>query len=186
MPETQDPAAFARRTTGISIGISILLILLGLLALILPGAVGIAVAILVLWVIVFSGLAHVVHAWDARGTGDFLWRLLVGIVYLAVGIFLMLHPRESLVSLTLVLAILFLMEAGMLLAAYFWLRSRSGSGWLLLNALLTGVLGLLIGVDWPASSAWAIGMLVGVNILFSGFTRLMMSWSAHRALKLIG
>ncbi|MDE2346168.1 MAG: DUF308 domain-containing protein [Gammaproteobacteria bacterium] len=184
MSEAQDPAEFARRTTGISIGVSLLLILLGLLALALPGFAGLAVAILVLWVIVFSGLAHLVHAWDARGSGDFLWRLLVGIVYLAVGVFLLLHPRESLASLTLVLVILFLLEAGMLLAAYFWLRRRAGSGWLLVNALLTGALGLLIGLEWPASSAWAIGMLVGVNILFSGFSRLMMYWSAHHMLKL--
>ena len=106
-------------------------------------------AIMVLWIIVFSGVAHLVHAWDARGTGDFLWRLLVGIVYIVVGVFLMLHPRESLASLTLVLAILFLMEAGLMLAAFLWLRRRPGSGWLLLNAVLAGAIGLLIGMNWP-------------------------------------
>ncbi len=186
MPKTDDPVVTVRRTTGISIAVSVLLILLGLLALTLPGAVGIAVAILVLWIIVFSGVAHLVHAWDARGTGEFLWRLLVGVVYIVVGIFLLLHPRESLASLTLVLAILFLMEAGLMLAAFLWLRHRPGSSWLLLNALLAGAIGLLIGMNWPSSSAWAIGVLVGVNILFSGFVRLMLAWSAHRAVKFLG
>jgi len=185
MPEIKDSAAIARHTTGISIGVSLLLILLGLLALVLPGAVGIAVAILILWIIVFTGIAHLVHAWDARGTGEFLWRLLVGGVYIIVGIFLMLHPRESLASLTLVLAVLFLMEAGLMLAAFWWLRRRSGSGWLLLNALLACAIGLLIGFSWPASSAWAVGMLVGVNILFSGFARLMMSWKVRRVSKFL-
>jgi uncharacterized membrane protein HdeD (DUF308 family) len=185
MPTADDPVEIARRTTGISIGVSVLLILLGLLALILPGAVGIAVTILILWIIVFSGVAHLVHAWDARGTGDFLWRLLVGIVYIVVSIFLLLHPRESLASLTLVLAVLFLLEAGLMLAAFLWLRRRAGSSWLLLNALLAGAIGLLIGLNWPSSSIWAIGVLVGVNILFSGFARLMMFWSVHRALRFL-
>lgn len=183
MPMTNNPMATARRTTRVSIGVSILLILLGLLALILPGAAGIAVAILLLWIIVFSGIAHLVHAWDARGTGDFLWHLLLGIVYVVVGIFLMLHPRESLASLTLVLAILFLMEAGLMLAAFIWLRHRPGSSWLLLNALLTAAIGLLIGFNWSSSSTWAIGLLVGVNILFSGCVRLMLSWHTHCAFK---
>ncbi len=185
MPTTDDSVAIARRITSMSIGVSLLLIVLGLLALTLPGAVGIAVAILVLWVIVFSGIAHLVHAWDARGTGDFLWRLLVGMLYIIVGIFLMLHPRESLTSLTLVLAILFLIEAGLMLAAFLWLRHRSGSSWLLLNSLLACGIGLLIGFNWPSSSAWAVGVLVGVNILFSGFTRLMMSLDVRSALKFI-
>jgi uncharacterized membrane protein HdeD (DUF308 family) len=183
MPATNDTMTTAHRTIRVSIGVSILLILLGLLALTLPGAAGIAVAILVLWIIVFSGVAHLVHAWDARGTGDFLWRLLVGIVYIVAGIFLLLHPRESLASLTLVLAILFLMEAGLMLAAFIWLRHRPGSSWLLLNALLAAAIGLLIGFNWPSSSGWAIGVLVGVNILFSGCVRLMMSWHRQRAFK---
>lgn len=176
----------ARHSASISVGMSLLLILLGVLALTLPGALGMAVAILVLWTIMFSGLAHIVYAWNARGTGDFLWGLSVGLVYLIAGFYLMLHPRESLASLTLVLAVLFLLEAGAMLGAFFRLRHLSGASWLLPNAVLAGVLGLLIAVNWPSSSLWAIGTLLGINLLFSGGARLMLFWHAQHAHKLAG
>lgn len=176
----------ARRDTAVSIGMALLLILLGLLALTLPGALGMAVAILVIWTIVFSGLAHIVYAWNARAAGDLLWGLSVGFMYLIAGLYLILHPRESLASLTLVLAVLFLLEAGAMLGAFFRLRHLPGAGWLLMNAVLAGVLGLLIAINWPSSSLWAIGTLLGVNLLFSGSVRLMLFWQTRRARKLAG
>ena len=170
----------ARRSTTVSVGMSLLLIVLGVLALTLPDALGIAVAILALWIIVFSGLAHIVYAWNARATGDLLWGLSVGVVYLLAGIYLMLHPRESLASLTLVLVVLFLLEAGAMLGAFFRLHRLPGAGWLLLNAALAGALGLLLAFNWPSSALWAIGAMLGVNLLFSGGVRLLLFWHAHR------
>ena len=171
----------ARRSITLSVGMSLLLIVLGILALTLPDALGIAVAILALWIIVFSGLAHLVYAWNARATGDLLWGLSVGVVYLLAGLYLMLHPRESLASLALVLAVLFLLEAGAMLGAFLRLRRLPGAGWLLLNAALAGALGLLLACNWPPSSLWTIGALLGVNLLFSGGVRLMLFWHARRA-----
>ncbi|MGH8293238.1 MAG: HdeD family acid-resistance protein [Gammaproteobacteria bacterium] len=166
----------ARRSTTVSIGMSLLLIVLGLLALMLPGALGIAVAILALWTIVFAGLAHLVYAWNVRTAGDRFWGLAVGLVYLLAGLYLMLHPRESLTSLTLVLAVLFLLEAGAMLGAFLRLRALPGSGWLLMNALLAFALGLLLAFNWPSRSPWAIGTLLGINLLVSGAVRLLLSW----------
>ncbi|HKT32266.1 MAG TPA: DUF308 domain-containing protein [Gammaproteobacteria bacterium] len=176
----------ARHSASISVGMSLLLILLGVLALTLPGALGMAVAILVLWTIVFSGLAHIVYAWNARASGDLLWGLSVGLVYLIAGLYLLLHPRESLASLTLVLAVLFLLEAGAMLGAFLRLRRMPGARWLLVNAVLAFVLGLLIALNWPSSSLWAIGSLLGVNLLFSGSVRLILFWHTRSARKLAG
>lgn len=164
---------------------ALLLILLGVLALTLPGALGTAVAILVIWTIVFSGLAHLVYAWNARASGDLLWGLSVGLVYLIAGIYLLLHPRESLASLTLVLAVMFLLEAGTMLGAFLRLRRMPGARWLLANAMLAFVLGLLIALNWPSSSLWAIGTLLGVNLLFSGAVRLILFWHTRSARKLV-
>lgn len=175
------PAEAARRETAISVGMALLLILLGLLALTLPGALGVAVAILVIWTVVFSGLAHIVYAWNARAAGDLAWGLSVGLVYLIAGVYLLLHPRESLASLTLVLAVLFLLEAGAMLGAFLRLRRLPGARWLLVNAVLALVLGLLIALNWPSSSLWAIGSLLGVNLLFSGSVRLILFWRMRGA-----
>lgn len=179
-------AEAARRDTAVSVGMALLLILFGLLALTLPGALGMAVAILVIWTIVFSGLAHIVYAWNARATGDLVWGLSVGLVYLIAGAYLLLHPRESLASLTLVLAVLFLLEAGAMLGAFLRLRRVPGARWLLVNAILALLLGLLIALNWPSSSLWAVGSLLGVNLLFSGSVRLLLFWRGRKTGKPAG
>ena len=171
------------RATGISIGIALLLIMLGMCALLFPEPVGIAVSILILWIIVFSGLAHLVHAWDARGTGVMTWQLLVGAAYLCGGIFLLLHPGYGFAYVTLGIAGIFLFEAAMLLAAAYWLRRQPGAGWLTLDGGLTLILVVCIAAGWPTNSVWVVGTLVSVNILVSGFTRLGMSGRAHKLFK---
>jgi len=66
---------------------------------------------------------------------------------------------------------------------YFQFRPMSGSGWILLDAIVTLLLAYVIGRPWPSSSTWAIGTLVGINLIASGFTRLMYSVAANKALK---
>jgi uncharacterized membrane protein HdeD (DUF308 family) len=98
--------------------------------------------------------------------------LLLGIFYVAGGLYLAFHPQISLISLTLVLAIILFAEGLMQILAYFSLRTLPGSRWILIDGIITLLLGFLIGLSWPSGSAWAIGTLVGVNFLLSGLTRL--------------
>jgi len=86
--------------------VSVLMIIAGILAIVVPPAAGIAVAILVGWLLVFSGGAHLAFASRTRGTCGFLWEVLLGILYIAVGAYLLLHPVAGLASLTLALAII--------------------------------------------------------------------------------
>jgi uncharacterized membrane protein HdeD (DUF308 family) len=72
------------------------------------------------------------------------------------------------------------MEAALEVIAYFRTRSEGGSGWLLVNALITLLLGGLIWFHWPSSSVWAIGTLVGVNLLMTGISRLMVGLAARK------
>ncbi len=183
MSQHDSPVDEAQRATGISIGTALLLIVLGMAALLFPEPVGIAVTILILWIIVFSGLAHLVHAWDARGTDVMAWQLLVGAAYLCGGIFLLLHPGYGFAYVTLGIAGIFLFEAVLLLAAAWWLRKQPGAGWLALDGALTLILAVCIGTGWPTNSVWVVGALVGVNILVSGFARLGMSGRTGKFLK---
>jgi uncharacterized membrane protein HdeD (DUF308 family) len=95
----------AKESVGWSIGLSVLMILAGVLAIVIPPAAGIAVVIVVAWLLLFSGAAHLVFAWHTRTTGGVLWELLLGILYLLVGVYTLVHPLAGLASLTLVLAI---------------------------------------------------------------------------------
>ncbi|HEY1160524.1 MAG TPA: DUF308 domain-containing protein [Terracidiphilus sp.] len=171
-----------KRFTGLFIGSSVFMILVGVLAIAMPLAAGIGISIFVSWLIFLTGLAHLVYAFAARGVGGFAWRLVLGIVYVAGGVYLGFRPGLSLVSLTLALAIILFVEGLMQSLAYFSLRELPGSRWILFDGIVTLVLGLLILLSWPSGSAWAIGTLVGINFLFSGLTRLGYSGTARKAL----
>jgi uncharacterized membrane protein HdeD (DUF308 family) len=171
--------------TGMSIGLAVLMIVLGILAVFLPFATGIGVSILVGWVIVFSGFAYLAYAFAAQGTGGFLWRTLIGIVYVIGGFYLAFHPGLALESLTLVVASVFLIEGVAEIIVFFQFHALSGSGWILFDGVVTLLLAYMIWRPWPASSVWAIGTLVGINLIVSGFTRLMYSVAARKTVKAI-
>ena len=173
-----------KEVTGISMGLAVLMIVLGFLAIALPLATGIGISILVGCIIVFSGFAYLAYAFGARGAGAFLWRMLIGIAYVVGGFYLVFHPGLALASLTLVLAAIFVAEGVLEVIVFFKFRSLPGSGWALFNGIATLLLGFLIGYPWPFSSAWAIGTIVGINLIVSGITWLMYSAEARKALKM--
>src|SRR4029077_19855626 len=92
MSATSAVGTIVKKSVGWSIGLSILMILAGLLAIAVPQAAGIAVNLLVGWLLVFSGAAHLVFAWHTRTAGGILWELLLGILYIFVGAYLLVHP----------------------------------------------------------------------------------------------
>lgn len=169
----------AKQSLGWSIALSVLMIIAGLLAIVVPAAAGIAVTILVGWLLVFSGAAHLVFAWHTRTTGAFIWELLLGLAYIAVGVYVLIHPVAGLASLTLALAIYLFAEAVLEFMLGFRLRPMAGSTWLLLDGVITLILAILIWRSWPSSSPWVIGTLVGISMLFSGVSRLMLSMAAR-------
>ena len=155
----------------------VLLVILGMLAIGSPFVAAVAVNAVIAWLIVFAGVVHIVLAFHAHGAGSMIWKLLVGIAYVCFGIYLILHPVLAVASLTLMLASLFLIE-GVLNIVLF---ARMRSIWLLIDGIITILLGVMIYMQWPSSSAWAIGTLVGISMIFSGVARVMMSLAARKA-----
>jgi uncharacterized membrane protein HdeD (DUF308 family) len=181
----QNTTDVLKQATGMSIGMALVMIVLGFLAVFLPFATGIGVSILVGWIIVFSGFAYLAYAFAAQGAGAFLWRMLIGIVYVVGGVYLAFHPGLALESLTLVMAAIFFVEGALAIVVFFQFRALSGSGWILFDGIVTLLLAYLIWRPWPSSSGWAIGTLLGINLIVSGFTRLMYSVTARKTLKTI-
>jgi uncharacterized membrane protein HdeD (DUF308 family) len=169
-----------KKASGWLIGMGVVFILLGILAIIEPGVAGLAVTILVGWLLIFGGVAHLVAAFSGGGAGHVVWQVLIGIVYIVGGFYFLTHPLLGLGTLTLLLGVIILTEAVFEVIAYFRTRHEGGSGWLLVNALITLLLGGLIWSQWPWSSVWAIGTLVGVNLLMTGISRLMFGLSARK------
>jgi uncharacterized membrane protein HdeD (DUF308 family) len=174
-----------KEATGMSIGMAAVMIVLGFLAVLLPFATGIGIAILVGWIIAFSGFAYLAYAFAAQSAGAFLWRTLIGVAYVIGGVYLAFHPGLGLESLTLVVAAIFFAEGVLEAVVFFQFRSLPGSGWILFDSVVTLLLAYLIWRPWPFSSTWAIGTLVGINLIVSGFTRLMYSVAARKTMKAI-
>ena len=170
---------------GWSIGWSVVMIILGSLALFLPLTTGIAVSILVGWTMFFGGFAYLAYAFAAHGAGAFVWRVLVGIFYIFGGGYLAFHPGLALESLTLVMAAVFFVEGAMEIVGFFQFYSTPSSGWILFDGIVTLFLAYVIWRPWPTSSVWAIGTILGINLIISGLTRLMYSVSARKSLQAI-
>jgi uncharacterized membrane protein HdeD (DUF308 family) len=181
----QNTTDVLKEATGMSIGSAVVMLALGILAILMPFTTGIAVSIFVGWLMVFSGFAYVAYAFAAQGAGAFLWRLLLGIVNVVGGGYVAFHPGIALESLTLVVAAIFFVEGVIETIVFFEFRTLPGSGWILFDGLLTLVLAYLIWRPWPSSSSWAIGILLGINLIVSGATRLMYSVTARKMLKAV-
>lgn len=166
-------------TTSILWGV--LLVILGVLAVASPFLAAVAVNAVVAWLIVFAGIVHIVLAFHAHGAGTVIWRLLVGLAYLAFGAYLILHPVLGVASLTLLLAALFVIEGILNIILYFKMRRLHGSAWVLIDGIVTLALGGMIYAQWPFSAGWAIGIVVGISMMISGVSRIAMSLAVRRA-----
>jgi len=158
----------------------VLLVLFGMLAIASPAIAAVAVTAVISWLIIFAGVVHIVLAFSAHGAGSVIWKLLVGLAYVVFGGYLIMHPLLGVASLTLVLASLFLVEGVLDIILFAKTRPLRGSSWILIDGIVTLLLGLLIYIHWPSSSLWAIGTLVGVSLIISGVTRVMLSLAVRK------
>lgn len=168
------------RATTWSIALSVMMIVAGLLAIGLPVVAAIAVTAVVGWLLIFSGALHLAYAWRASGAGAVVWETLLGVAYGAIGFYLLARPVAGLASLTFAVAIYLCAEGVLEFVLSFQLRPAPGSGWLLVDGIITLVLAAMIWSMWPSNAAWVIGTLVGISMFFSGVTRLMLSAAVRR------
>ena len=135
------------------------------------------------WLILFDGLTQLVHAFQSHGIGHIAWKLLVAALYLFAGAYLIAHPALGVAGLTLALGAFFLAEGVVDVVSYFSTLKQGASTWMLLDGVITLILGLMIWKQWPSSSLWAIGTLLGISMLMTGTTRLMMALSVRKLVR---
>ncbi len=149
-------------------------IVLGTIAIVEPFVGGLAVTAFVGWVLIAGGFTHAVNAFRTEGLWRSLWQVVVAVVYVVGGFYFLTHPLIALGTLTLFLAAVLFVESVMDVAAWVATRDEEGAGWFLVNAAITFLLSVLIWRQWPSISVWAIGTMVGINLLVNGFSRLML------------
>jgi uncharacterized membrane protein HdeD (DUF308 family) len=165
-----------------SIVLSLLMIGAGVLAISAPMIAGVAITAIVGWLVVLSGLFHLAFAWRAVRPAAVLWQILIGVLYGVIGFYIIASPVSGLVSLTLAIALLLFIEGVLEFVLWSRLRAIPGSGWVLVDGIITLVLAVMIWSTWPSSAVWVVGTLIGISMCFSGITRLMLSIAARRIL----
>lgn len=167
------------RASGWSIALGILMIIAGMIAIFAPLEAGLVVVIVVGWMAIFNGGAQLFYAFSHEARHRWLEGLL-GIIYIVAGIYLLMHPVGGLLALTLLIACLLLVYGIFALVLAFRMRPAAGWGWVLFDAIVTILLGLLIYIHWPGTSDFAIGTLIGISFIVSGVSRLMLSLAVRR------
>lgn len=163
-------AETASKHAGALVGLGVVIAIAGILAIAYPMASGIGVSVVIGIALAIAGVARVVAAFRAGSFGQGALGLVGGILTLVAGLVLAARPGIGLEVLTLLFGIYLLIDgiSGVVLALH--VRPQQGWGWMVVSAVLGVVLGLMLLFDWPFSGIWAIGTLVGVNLLFSGIS----------------
>ena len=161
------------------VALGVTLIFLGSLALVVPLVFTLTTVTFVSLMLILGGSAHAVGAFWTRDWPSFFSHLLIGLLYLVVGFVSLEEPLQFAAGLTLMLAA-FLMVGG-LYRIILTLRFRFEHwGWMLANGIITFVLGVMIWRQWPFSGTWVIGTFIGIEMLFSGWTWLVLGLSMRR------
>ncbi len=168
-----------KKTSGWSMVWGVLMFICGLVAIALPRVSSVEIVIILSWVLLIVGVWHLIFAFQAHGAGSIIWQILLAVLYGAAGIYMSLHPLLSVVSLTLVLAIFLTLEGVLEMILYFALRGVRHASWILVDGIVTLILGILIWKQWPSSSTWVIGTLVGISLIFSGISRFLLAMAAR-------
>lgn len=180
------PEISPRWSHGWSVALSVVLIVLGLIAVILPQIGGLAIALYFGWLLLLGGAALLVFAWRTHAAGVMSLQVVLGLVYVLLGLFLILKPGAGLASLTLLLAGYLLIEGILELTAAFRVRPAAGRTWLIIDGVVALVLAAMIVTSWPSSATWVVGTLVGINMIFGGISRLMVTGAVRRHVGVLG
>ena len=172
-----------KRNAGWLIALGVVTVIAGVLAMGSPLLSGLGVTLLVGIAMVIGGVARTIGAFHAGSFGQGALAFVGGILTFAAGVILAARPGIGLATLTLVLGGYLLVDgiSGALLA--FHVRPEKGWGWMLFSAAMGVVLGILLLKEWPLSGVWAIGTLVGINLVFAGFTFISVGSTARSLAK---
>jgi uncharacterized membrane protein HdeD (DUF308 family) len=162
------------------LALGILLVLAGVAAILFPLVSTIATKIALGWIFLVSGALLIIHAFSSQQWRGFIWGLLLGVLYVIAGGWLAFFPFTGIITLTLLLAALFLAEGVLEVIMGVRVRPHEGWGWLVLSGLVAIAVGAMIAAELPGSAIWAIGLLAGINLLSSGISFVVLALAGRR------
>ena len=168
-----------RERWGWFMALGILMVLLGMIAIGAPLASGVAVNLIVGWLLVISGVAHGIHAFKASGWRGGLVQFLCALLYLGVGWMMITNPVAGLLALTVTVLVYFIASGIFKIILAIRVENLPQRGWVTVTGILSLVLAIYIGSQFPTSAMWVIGMLFGIEMMFSGWAFIMIAMAAR-------
>ena len=157
--------------------------ILGVLAMMYSWFSGTVVATMIAIILIAAGIARTIFAFKAGSFGKGLLAFALGALTIVVGIWMMTRPLLTLLSLTLLLMIYFLIDGIMEIVAAFKAKPMEGWGWMLFGGIVSVILGIIIWRNLPQAALWLVGVLVGIKLIFAGAAMTAIGMTGRRAMK---
>jgi len=174
-------SAAIHRHWGLFLFEGIVLIVLGTLAVLVPAVASVAATVVFGWILLISGVVGLVATFRAQGSPGFVWSLISALLGIVAGIILLSMPVQGALTLTAVLIAFLLVEG--LATVLFALEHRKGSSgrwsWVLTSGIVDLVLGVMLLAGLPGTAVWALGLLIGINMIFGGWSLVWMALHAR-------
>jgi uncharacterized membrane protein HdeD (DUF308 family) len=158
--------------------LGIALVIIGMIAIGSAVAMTIVSVMFLGWLLILAGLFEVIHGFRHRPWSGFFINLLGGVLYAVAGVVMVANPALAAVTLTLLIAMM-LIVAGLFRLFIAFSTPLHHRGWLILNGAISTILGVMIWDSWPSSGLWVIGLFIGIDMIFDGWTEIMLAISAR-------
>ena len=169
------------KNIGWYIALAVGMMILGVLAIIAPLAATLALEQLAGVAFSVGGIIMVIHAFKWKISERLFFSLILGILYFASGIILLAYPLTGMLTLTIALGALFLVAGVLKIINAFRIRPSSTWGWVLFSGLMSLFLSFLIMAGMPLTALWVVGLIVGIDLVFSGLAMLMITLAVRKA-----
>ncbi|HEY4369470.1 MAG TPA: HdeD family acid-resistance protein [Steroidobacteraceae bacterium] len=131
------------------------------------------------WLLIIAGILYGAHAFRTRGWNGVIWHAALALLYLVIGSLLLLNPLAGAAALTLMVAVLLFVTGALQIVLASRVRPRDGWGGFVFGGVLNVALGVLLMAGWPGTALWALGILLGVNLVFSGVMHTWLALACH-------
>lgn len=183
-PTAPDPAAnlsdLVRANWWKFLVLGVLMVIGGMIVLVMPFASSIAVALVIGLVLIVVGVLQIWHAMQVKEWGGFLWQSITGVIAVLGGLAIYHNPVLGTEALTLVVSIVFIAQGVTQSLLAMTVRPRDGWAWLLASGAIAIAAGLMILFSFPGSTAWALGLVAGISIMFNGWSHIIIALSARK------
>ena len=181
-----DTVQSIRQASGASIGWGALTLILGILAIAAPLVSGIAVSTMIGILVLIAGVFQLIWAFGAPSLGKGVLTFLFGGISIVAGVMFVARPLLGLATITFLLVLYFVADGISDIISAFAVRPAAGWGFMVFGGIVSLLLGFLIWRQWPLSGAWAVGVLVGIRLIFSGWGMIMLGTMGRAAAKELG